>query len=78
MPARSRTFSVRNCILLSDVNESAETAQACQVEVIELFGMCAVDGPGLTGIQEGGKYHYTVYRQIGGKAESSVLPDILM
>ena len=38
------------------------------MKMLELFGMSAVDSPGLTGIEEGGKYHRTVDLQLGGKA----------
>ena len=47
------------------------------MEVIELFGMTTVDRPGLASVEEGGEYHCMVDFQLGGKAESSLLLDIL-
>ena len=37
----------------------------------------AVDSPGLAGVKETSEYHCTVDFQLGGKAESSPLPDVL-
>ena len=54
-----------------------ESAEAAQVEVVELFGVSAVDSPGLAGVEESGEYHCTVDLQLVGKAESSPLPDVL-
>ena len=48
------------------------------MEMVELFGVSAVDSPGLTGIEEGGMKYCTVDPQLGGKAYSFLLPDILM
>ena len=47
------------------------------MEVIELLGMTAVDIQSFARIEEGGEYHSMVDFHIGGKAESSSLPDIL-
>ena len=48
-----------------DVYKSVKTAH---VKMVELFGVSAVDSPGFTDIEEGGKYHCTVDLQLGGKA----------
>ena len=47
------------------------------MKVVELFGVSAVDSPCLTGIEKSGEYHCTIDLQLGGKAESSPLPNIL-
>ena len=65
---------VGDFVLPPDAKESAEAAQ---VEVVQLFGMSAVDCPGLTGVEKSGKYHCTVNLQLGGYAESSSLPYVL-
>ena len=64
---------VWNFVLPLNMEESAEAAQ---VEVVELFGVSAVDSPGLAGAEESGEYHCTVDHQLGGKAEYSPLPDV--
>ena len=50
--AKASSFqNLRDFVLPSDVERSAETAH---VEVVELFSMSAVDNPGLAGTKEGG------------------------
>ena len=54
-----------------------EFTEADQVEVIELFGVSVVDSPGLASVGESSENHCTVDLQLGGKTESSPLPDVL-
>ena len=71
MPALSRTSLSRilSChLMLRSLKR--------HVEVIGLFGMTTVESPGLASIEESGKYHCMVDLQLGGKAESSLLPNI--
>ena len=50
--AKASSFqNLRDFVLPSDVERSAETAH---VEVVELFSVSAVDNPGLAGTKEGG------------------------
>ena len=67
-------FCVGDLVLPPDVEESAEAAQ---VEVVELLGVSAVHCPGLAGVQEGGEYHGAVDFQLGGKADSSAVPYVI-
>ena len=66
-------FCVRYPILPPDVEKSAETAQ---VEMFESFGVSAVAGPSLAGIEEGCEDYCLVHFQLGGKAQPSPLPDV--
>ena len=65
---------VWNLVLPLNIEGSAEEAQ---VEVVELFGVPAVDSPGLVGVVESGEYHCTVDLQLDGKSESFALSDVL-
>ena len=47
------------------------------MKVINLSGVSAEHGPGLIGVKECGNDHCTVDLQLGGKAHSSLLLDIL-
>ena len=53
------------------------SAEAAQVEMVELLGVSAVDSPGLAGVKERGRYHCKVDLQLSREADVSPLPDIL-
>ena len=63
-----------NFVLPSDAEESAE---AIQVEMIELSGVPAVDNLGLTNVEEGGKNHCMIDLQLGNQSELPSLPHVL-
>ncbi len=65
-------FHVRSFVLPLDADESTEVAQ---VKSVELFGVSAIDSPGLTGIEESGQHYRKVDLQLGDKTEASLLPD---
>lgn len=60
---------VRDLVLPPDVEESMETAP---VEMVELFGVSAVDSTGVTGIEETCAHHCTVNLQLGGQHNFSL------
>ena len=56
------------------------SAEAAQVEMVELLGVSAVDSPGLAGlagVKERGRYHCKVDLQLSKEADVPPLPDIL-
>ena len=53
------------------------SAEAAQVEIVELLGVSAVDSPGLAGVKERGRYHCKVDLQLSKEADVPPLPDIL-
>ncbi len=67
-----QNFRVGSFVLPLDAEESTEAAQ---VKSVELFGVSAIDSPGLTGIEESGQHYHMVDFQLGDETESSPLPD---
>ena len=65
---------VWNLVLPLNIEGSADAAQ---VELVELFGVSAVDSPGLAGVEESGEYNCRVDLELDGKAKFSPLPDVL-
>ena len=49
--------------------------EAAQVKSVELFGVSAIDSPGLTGVEESGQHYRTVDLQLGDETVSSLVPD---
>ena len=47
------------------------SAEAAQVEMVELLGVSAVDSPGLAGVKERGRYHCKVDLQLSSEADVS-------
>ncbi len=52
-----------------------EFTEATRVKLFELFGVSAINSPGLTCIEESHKHYCTVDIQLGNKTGSSPLPD---
>ena len=67
---RSKTSLLK----LSNVKSSAEAAQ---VEMVELLGVSAVDSLGIAGVKESGRYHRSLGHQLSSEADVPPLPDIL-
>ena len=53
------------------------SAEAAQVEMVELLGVSAVDSPGLAGVKERDRYHCKIDLQLSSEADIPPLPDIL-
>ena len=51
-----------------------ESAEAHQVELVQLLGMSTIGSPGFTGFKQDGKYYCLVELQPGSKAKSYPFP----
>ena len=69
-----KEICVRDYNLPSDAQESAE---AIQMEVVELAGVSAVDSLVLSDMEESGENHCVVDHELGHQTESPFLPDFL-
>ncbi len=68
-------FRVGSFVLPLDPEESTEAAQ---VKSVALFGVSAIDNPGLTGVEVSGQQYHMVDLQLDDETESSPLPDSFM
>ncbi len=52
--------------------DAEESTEAVQVKSIKLFGVSAIDNPGLTGVEESGQHYCTVDLQLDDETETNV------